>query len=279
MSIYLTAQTAMGVVAALLVNFIIKAIGKKATYVLSCLMYGGTAMLMYFIGGEGMTMVFIVVMSIGSFFNNCIRATITAMTADTVIYSMWKSGTNARGFIMSMTKHECGMYYEHHSCGMIRDLVPELVGLGIDALNPVQLQNDPKHLKDVFGDRLTLSGGFDNQGCIDRPDATEEEIRASLRKTLEVMAPGGKWIARTSFINKGRDQIWLDVLDEYNRPLKEKYGVEAVRHTASGKADCEYPLDMLFCVDFLYKNSCLLMNLNKITLTLIGKKSNIYSKT
>lgn len=103
MSIYLTAQTAMGVVAALLVNFIIKAIGKKATYVLSCLMYGGTAMLMYFIGGEGMTMVFIVVMSIGSFFNNCIRATITAMTADTVIYSMWKSGTNARGFIMSMT--------------------------------------------------------------------------------------------------------------------------------------------------------------------------------
>ena len=60
-------------------------------------------MLMYFIGGEGMTMVFIVVMSIGSFFNNCIRATITAMTADTVIYSMWKSGTNARGFIMSMT--------------------------------------------------------------------------------------------------------------------------------------------------------------------------------
>ena len=103
MSIYLTAQTAMGVVAALLVNFIINFIGKKATYVLSCLMYGGTAMLMYFIGGEGTTMIFIVVMSIGSFFNNCIRATITAMTADTVIYSMWKSGTNARGFIMSMT--------------------------------------------------------------------------------------------------------------------------------------------------------------------------------
>lgn len=103
MSIYLTAQTAMGVIAALLVNFIIKVIGKKATYVLSCLMYGGTAVLMYFIGGEGATMIFIVVMSVGSFFNNCIRATITAMTADTVIYSMWKSNINARGFIMSMT--------------------------------------------------------------------------------------------------------------------------------------------------------------------------------
>ena len=103
MSIYLTAQTCMGVVAALVVEFMIRAMGKKATYVLSCLMYGGTAVLMYFIGGEGATVIFIVVMSIGSFFNNCIRATVRAMTADTVIYSMWKSNTNARGFIMSMT--------------------------------------------------------------------------------------------------------------------------------------------------------------------------------
>lgn len=103
MSIYLTAQTCTGVLAAFAVDFIIKGIGKKATYVLSCLMYGGTAMLMYFLGGEGATMIFIVVMSIGSFFNNCIRATVTSMTADTVMYSMWKSNINARGFIMSMT--------------------------------------------------------------------------------------------------------------------------------------------------------------------------------
>lgn len=84
-------------------KFLIRALGKKTTYVLSCLMYGGTAVIMYFFGGEGATVLFIVVMSIGSFFNNCIRATVTAMTADTVIYSMWKSNTNARGFIMSMT--------------------------------------------------------------------------------------------------------------------------------------------------------------------------------
>lgn len=102
-SIYLTAQTASGVVAALLVDFIIKRLGKKATYVVSCLVYGGAAVLMFFIGGPNTTTIFIIVMSIGSFFNNCIRATITAMTADTVIYSMWKSKINARGFIMSMT--------------------------------------------------------------------------------------------------------------------------------------------------------------------------------
>lgn len=131
--------------------------------------------------------------------------------------------------------HECGMYYEHHSCGMVRDLVGELVELGVDALNPVQLQNGPKELKEKYGDKLTLAGGFDNQGCLDRPGATKEEIEESLRSTLDIMAPGGKWIARTSFIDKKKDQIWLDVLDEYNRPMKEKYGVETIRHTASGQ--------------------------------------------
>ena len=131
--------------------------------------------------------------------------------------------------------HECGMYYEHHSCGKIHDLVGELTELGVDALNPVQIQNNPKKLKDMYGDILTLSGGFDNQGCLDRPDATRQEIEDSLRNTLEVMAPGGKWIARVSFLDKAKDQIWLDVLDEYNRPLKEKYGVKWTRHQATGK--------------------------------------------
>ena len=131
--------------------------------------------------------------------------------------------------------HECGMYYEHHSCGMIRDLVGELTELGVDALNPVQLQNDPLRLKQTYGDRLTIAGGFDNQGCLDRVDATEEELKDSLRATLEAMAPGGKWIARVSFLDKSRDQLWLDVLDAYNRPLKERMGVAPTRHTASGK--------------------------------------------
>lgn len=128
--------------------------------------------------------------------------------------------------------HECGMFYEHHSCGKIHDLVGELVDMGIDALNPVQVQNNPAQLKAQFGDRLCICGGFDNQGVLDRPDSTENQIKESLIKTLTEMSPGGKWIARLSFIEKNREQIWLNILDEWNRPLYEKCGVIPRKHTA-----------------------------------------------
>lgn len=128
--------------------------------------------------------------------------------------------------------HECGMYYEHHSCGKIAGLVDELVKLEVDALDPVQVQNDPINLKRKFQDRLTLCGGFDNQGVLDRVDASEEEIRRSLMKTLQDMSEGGKWIAWVDFLDKTREDIWLDVLYEWNKPFMERLGVEPVRYKA-----------------------------------------------
>ena len=131
--------------------------------------------------------------------------------------------------------HGLGMIYQHHSCGKIHDLIPELVELGIDALNPVQIQNNPLEVKQQFGDRLTVCGGFNNQGVLDNPDSTAEQIRDSINETLNTMAPGGKWIALCGFLDRfpERQQIWLDCLDEYNRPLMEKAGVPFVKHTAS----------------------------------------------
>lgn len=101
-SIYMTAQTIVGLIAAIVVNPIMKLIGKKATYVAGTLIYGVSLIIAYFIGGEGTVMFFIIIMSIGFFFNSLIGTVVTAMTSDTVIYTMWKDKINARGFIMSM---------------------------------------------------------------------------------------------------------------------------------------------------------------------------------
>lgn len=101
-SIYLTVQTAVGLVAAIVVNTIMKKIGKKATYVIGTLVYGAALIVAYFVGGEKTTVLFIIIMAVGFFFNSLITTVITAMTSDTVIYTMWKDGINARGFIMSM---------------------------------------------------------------------------------------------------------------------------------------------------------------------------------
>ena len=102
LSIYMTIQTVTGVIGALVVNQIAKRMGKKAIYCLCTLVYGGILTLMFFLAGEGRTTMFIVFMAVAFFFNSMIGTVVTAMTTDTVIYTMWKDGKNARGFIMSM---------------------------------------------------------------------------------------------------------------------------------------------------------------------------------
>lgn len=102
MSIYMTIQTVTGVIGALIVNQVTKRLGKKNTYCLCNLIYGSILVLMFFVAGEGKTSIFIVCMAIAFFFGSMVGTVVTAMTTDTVIYTMWKDGKNARGFIMSM---------------------------------------------------------------------------------------------------------------------------------------------------------------------------------
>ena len=49
-----------------------------------------------------------------------------------------------------------------HSCGDINPFVPELVAMGLDMLNPLEVKAgmDPYHLKKTFGDKLAFHGGM-----------------------------------------------------------------------------------------------------------------------
>lgn len=91
--------------------------------------------------------------------------------------------------------HAAGIIYEHHSCGYIAPIFDQLVELGIDAIDPLQISNPVRELKDKYQDRVTFVGGFDNQNVFDRVGVTEEEIRAEVVRTYEVMAPGGSFVA------------------------------------------------------------------------------------
>ena len=91
--------------------------------------------------------------------------------------------------------HKQGMIYEHHSCGYIAPLFDELVELGIDAIDPLQITNPRRELKDEYQDRVTFVGGYDNQGVYDKVGVTEAEIREETRRVLEELAPGGSFVA------------------------------------------------------------------------------------
>lgn len=90
--------------------------------------------------------------------------------------------------------HKNGMIYEHHSCGYIEPIIGDLVEMGIDALDPIQPCNDQKLIKETYQGRLTFVGGEDSQGVLEKAGVTEEEIRAEIRRTYDIFAPGGGYV-------------------------------------------------------------------------------------
>ncbi len=79
-----------------------------------------------------------------------------------------------------------------HSCGAVREIIPDLVELGLDALNPVQVAAngmDLMELKAEFGHKLTFHGCIDHQRIL--PRGSENEVRKEVRRVIDIMAPGG----------------------------------------------------------------------------------------
>ena len=120
--------------------------------------------------------------------------------------------------------HEEGMLYEHHSCGYIAPLIEEFIEIGFDALNPLQITNNPYELKKKYGKTLCFVGGFDNQHVLDRQGVTYEERYEEIKYRVGLMAPGGSWVAQPAMIDPSISQPLIDVLYEYNQPLWEKAG-------------------------------------------------------
>ena len=83
-----------------------------------------------------------------------------------------------------------------HCCGAVRQLLPDLIDAGLDAINPVQISckgMDAEGLKRDFGKDLTFwGGGCDTQRIL--PCGTPAEVRAHVLHQCETLAPGGGFV-------------------------------------------------------------------------------------
>jgi len=87
--------------------------------------------------------------------------------------------------------HAHGAYVFHHDDGAIAQILPDLVELGIDILNPVQWRvpgMDRQQLKDAWGERLVFHGAMDNQKTL--PFGTVEDVRQEVADNLRILGPG-----------------------------------------------------------------------------------------
>ena len=83
-----------------------------------------------------------------------------------------------------------------HSCGAVREFIPDLIEVGVDALNPVQLSAEGMQLKELkrdFGSDITFwGGGVDTQTVLNRK--TPAEIEDAVKRNIDILSPGGGFV-------------------------------------------------------------------------------------
>ena len=89
--------------------------------------------------------------------------------------------------------HQGGKHVYLHSCGHITEIIPDLVDLGVDMLQPIQPEAmDIFELKRQFGRDLCFAGGIGTQKTL--PFSSVREVRDAVKRCLDVMADGGGYI-------------------------------------------------------------------------------------
>ena len=88
--------------------------------------------------------------------------------------------------------HEFGLKVYHHDDGGIGEIVPDLVEMGVEVLNPIQYRchnMDREWLKREFGDALCFHAAIDNQYVL--PFGTPEDVRREVRENIRLLASDG----------------------------------------------------------------------------------------
>jgi len=90
---------------------------------------------------------------------------------------------------------QAGAYVFHHNDGNCRRIIPDMIALRIDALNPIQWRvpgMEREELKREFGDKIIFHGAMDNQFTL--PFGTAEDVRQEVMDNYRILGQGGGYI-------------------------------------------------------------------------------------
>jgi uroporphyrinogen decarboxylase len=109
----------------------------------------------------------------------------------------------------------------YHSDGDIEPIIPELIEIGVDVLNPVQPEcMDPVHLKREYGGELAFWGTIGTQTTM--PFGTPDEVKATVVERIETVGQGGGLLLAPTHVLEP-DVPWeniaafFEAIDEYGR--------------------------------------------------------------
>ena len=108
---------------------------------------------------------------------------------------MWRKLIKPRMAAFCDLVHSYGAKVKRHCCGSVYAIIPDLIEVGVDILNPIQplaTNMNPFRLKEEFGDKLCFHGGIDIQELL--PKASAQEVRRQVRKMIDIVGKGGGYI-------------------------------------------------------------------------------------
>jgi len=82
-----------------------------------------------------------------------------------------------------------------HSCGSVAYFLDDLIEIGVDIINPVQVSArdmDPEKLKERFGRRICFWGGIDTQHLL--PRGTREDVTREVRRVVSLLGRDGGYV-------------------------------------------------------------------------------------
>lgn len=95
--------------------------------------------------------------------------------------------------------HQYGLKVMLHCCGGFRELIPSMIDVGLDGLHAIQPScrgMDLGELKKEFGDSIVFNGCIDSNFVLIQ--GTPDYVRQVTERTIDIMKPGGGFIAGAS---------------------------------------------------------------------------------
>lgn len=91
-----------------------------------------------------------------------------------------------------------GMIVEHHVCGKAEEIIPDILETGATIWQMAQTMNgtemnDVAKMKELYGDKLLIHGGWDSFGLHNYEDCTEEMVRAEVRRCIDTYGKNGNY--------------------------------------------------------------------------------------
>jgi uroporphyrinogen decarboxylase len=112
---------------------------------------------------------------------------------------MWRKYFKPRIKMLADLGHKHNLRVAMHSCGDIHQIIPDLIEIGIEILNPIQVSADnmdPVVLKREYGKDLIFFGAIDYNELLSH--GTEQQVREGTRRMVDILGCDGKYIVAPS---------------------------------------------------------------------------------